>query len=168
MGAGLEEGTVRRPGDPGPVHVAPDQGESFWLLGDLYTIKVRGEDTGGAFGLWGMVAAPGSGPPLHIHHAEAESFYVLSGEFEFTADGRTFHATEGSLVYVPKGTPHTFKNVGKEEARAVVFVAPAGFERFFEEAGELATNLGKPLTTPTDLGRLLEIARRHRCEILGP
>ena len=70
------------------VHVPPGEGESVWLLGDTYTLKISGEQTGGAFTLLEAVVPLGGGPPPHIHHLEDEVFVVLEGELLFTTDGR--------------------------------------------------------------------------------
>src|SRR3954469_3996826 len=57
-----------------------DQGEAFWMLGMLQTIKIGREDTAGEFGLIEIVAPEGVGSPWHVHHEEDEWFQVLEGE----------------------------------------------------------------------------------------
>ena len=47
------------------IAVPPDGGAAVWLLGDTYTLKIAGEQTGGAFALLEAVVPPGSGPPPH-------------------------------------------------------------------------------------------------------
>ena len=51
----------------------------------------------------------------------------------------TVPAGAGTCVHVPKGTLHTFKNVGTSPSRVLGVITPGGFERFFLEAGEPAT-----------------------------
>ena len=65
------------------VLLNPGEGDSFWVLGDLYTFKVTGKQTNGAFTVVDQVIQPQSGPPPHIHHREDEAFYVLAGRFSF-------------------------------------------------------------------------------------
>jgi quercetin dioxygenase-like cupin family protein len=60
--------------------LAKDEGEAFWLLGMLETIKIGREDTGGRYGLIEILMPPGLGPPWHVHPEEDEWFYVLDGE----------------------------------------------------------------------------------------
>jgi len=55
----------------------PGIGKSLWVLGDLYTFKVVGEETGGAIAVLEVQVQPQNGPPPHIHHREDETFYVL-------------------------------------------------------------------------------------------
>ncbi len=66
-----------------------DEGEAFWLLGMLQTIKIGRDDTGGAYGLVEIVVPEGVGSPWHVHPEEDEWFYVLEGELTFwVADTR--------------------------------------------------------------------------------
>jgi quercetin dioxygenase-like cupin family protein len=131
------------------THVPPDEGKSVWMVGtDLITFKAASEDTDGAFALFDTVILPQGGPPLHIHHREDESFYVLRGQIEVFDDERTIRATTGSFVHIPKGTVHGFKNVGKEPARMLVLVTPAGLDKFFEEMGETGTDVSSPPPPP--------------------
>lgn len=64
---------------PAPGHHVPaGQGSTFHILGgDVVTIKLTGQETGGAFALLETVTPPGAGPPPHVHHREDETFYVL-------------------------------------------------------------------------------------------
>jgi hypothetical protein len=43
------------------------EGRSIWVVGDRYTVKASGNDTGGAFALSEAWVPPGNGPPPHIH-----------------------------------------------------------------------------------------------------
>ncbi len=65
------------------TYSAPGEGESVWVVGDLITLKLTSEDTGGAFSLFEGAIPPGGGPPPHVQHREDESFYVMEGQFEF-------------------------------------------------------------------------------------
>jgi mannose-6-phosphate isomerase-like protein (cupin superfamily) len=42
-------------------------------------------------------------------------------------------AGPGDLVYKPRGQWHTFWNAGDEQCRILEVIAPAGFEKFFDE-----------------------------------
>src|SRR5215204_3429666 len=107
------------------THVPPTGGETVWLVGDTYTTKISGRQTGGAFALCEGIVPPGGGPPPHTHHAEDETFVVLEGELIFQADGESQVASSGSVVYVPRGTVHTFSNVGIVPARMLFLYSPA-------------------------------------------
>ena len=51
------------------------------MVGDTYTILLKGEDTAGLYCLIDMHIPPGGGPPPHRHDFE-EMFAVLEGEIE--------------------------------------------------------------------------------------
>ncbi len=144
----------------------PQEGKSLWVLGDLYTFKLMGEDSGGSFALIEIQVQPQNGPPPHIHYREDESFYVLEGEFSFLHGDLTFKATAGSFVYIPKGTLHTFKNVGTSQGRFLVIITPAGFEKLFEEIGEPAMDKSSPPPfNPATIDKLLAIAPKYHLEV---
>ena len=44
-----------------------DEGEAFWLLGMLQTIKIGKNDTAGKYGLLEIVVPEGVGSPWHVH-----------------------------------------------------------------------------------------------------
>jgi quercetin dioxygenase-like cupin family protein len=140
--------------------LSPGEGRALWFVTDLYLTKMAGEDTGGAFTLFEVTAAPQSGPPPHIHYREDETYYILEGEFEFLDNDRTFVAGAGSLVYLPKGHLHMHRNAGDTLARALVLLAPAGMEKFIEEAGKPATDSSSlpPPPEEAELERVVTIA----------
>ena len=155
----------------GATHHAPREGRAFWIPGGmLVAFKATGEDTGGAYSLFELTAQPQGGPPPHKHRDD-EGFYVLEGEFEFLRGDGTIGANAGSFVHVPKGTVHTFKNVGPTPGRLLITASPAGpHERFFEEVGEPATDRTSPPASegPPDIEGLVAAAARHGIEILLP
>lgn len=144
------------------VHVPPGEGAAVWLVGDTYTTKISGAQTGGAFALCEAVVPPGGGPPPHTHHAEDETFVVLDGEIEFKADGNVRSAAAGSVVFVPRGVSHTFSNVGGAPARMLFLYAPAGMEGMFAEIGAPA-EAGVPAPPPSaeDVAKLLGAAAKY-------
>jgi quercetin dioxygenase-like cupin family protein len=131
--------------------------------GGPLTYKARGEQTGNSLTAWESVAEPGEGPPVHVHVRENEFMYVLDGLLRFLLADDMSEAPAGSFVFIPRGVPHTWQNVGKEPARILFGFSPAapGMERFFERAAELP-----------DETRLAEafgnFARDAGMEIVGP
>jgi mannose-6-phosphate isomerase-like protein (cupin superfamily) len=137
-----------REDDPGVVHVPPGGGRSVWFHGGLVTFYALGEDTGGAFTLFEEAIAPQDRALPHLHHEEDQAFYVLEGEHEFVCDGRTFAAKAGSFFYVPRGTTHSYENVGMEPGRLLILSTPAGgTERLFFDLGEPAAEGSPPPPT---------------------
>ena len=54
--------------------------------------------------------------------------------FSFVLGTKEFEATQGSFVFVPRGTRHGF--VPTAGARALLFIVPSGLEGFFRDLGE--------------------------------
>jgi len=68
---------------------------------------------------------PGGGMPyLHLHHEMEEAFYVLEGTIEYTRGDQTILATAGSMIQIPPGVAHKFRNVGAAQARHLALVTP--------------------------------------------
>ena len=76
---------------------------------------------------------PGQGPAAHSHANMEESFYVLEGQYEFRIGEESVRAGPGTLVFVPPGTAHSFRNVGPIMAQTLCICSPPGIERFFQE-----------------------------------
>ena len=143
----------------------PGEGKAVSVLGDRYTYKAVGEQTGGAYGLVETtVPAASSGPPPHVHRGEDEAFYVLEGELTVLIGDRTLSASAGSFAFVPRGTVHTFSNQGASDARFLVIISPAGFERAFEERAEVAPSADQP----PDMDRMMSIARKYNLDDRRP
>ena len=145
-------------------------GQAVWVVGDHYTIKASGEDTGGAFALIEVLVPPQSGPPPHVHRREDEAFYVLEGEFEVHIDNQRLTAGPGSWVTLANGSLHHFKNISQAPAQMLILATPAGLDQFFLEAGRVATDTSQEsgTATPNDIEKLLAIAPKYGIEIKLP
>ncbi|HVF79733.1 MAG TPA: cupin domain-containing protein [Solirubrobacteraceae bacterium] len=109
-----------------PVSLAP--GEGLWVetpVGGVLTFKVTAEQSNGALTAAETVAAPGEGPPLHVHPDEDELIYILEGAIRIKPADEMIDAAAGSFVFVPRGTAHTWQNVGAAPARFYFAVMPA-------------------------------------------
>lgn len=100
---------------------------------------------------------------------EDETFYVLEGDLTVHVDGEEITASAGSTVYIPRGTPHSFR-VDSETARLLVLNTPAGHERFFRAMGEPAAErtLPPPPEGPPDMDAMSRAAEDAGFRILGP
>ena len=150
------------------IHVPPSEGQMLWVVGELLTFKIGGQDADGAFVLAEEVTPPQGGPPPHLHTREDETFCVLEGELEFVVGERTLSASAGSVVYAPRGVLHGLRNVGTGHSRMIVIITPAGLEKFFEEVGEPVTDPSSPPEGPPDIERLVAVARKYGMEIPPP
>jgi len=151
--------------------LAANEGEAFWLLGMLQTVKAGKADTGGAFGMLEILVPPGHGSPWHVHPEEDEWFYVLDGNLTFYIGDTRQDLTTGGFAWGPKGVPHTFIGAGPGPTRALVGFAPMQFEGFLREVGQPAPvrALPPPLEgPPPSLEGLAPIAQRNGMIVLGP
>jgi len=154
-------------------YVPAGTGPVYWGPGDRVTFLVGGAESGGAcFIIEGMVP-PGGGPPPHVHHFEDESFYILQGTVTIQAAGRTFQASPGDFVHIPRGTVHSFRNDGKVDAKGLVIVSPAGpagLQKFFEESFYPATDRSAtpPPLTQELMGRMTAAAAKNGLEFVRP
>ena len=128
----------------GHYTLSPGEGDAFWILGDLMTIKAGRGQTSNAFTIGEFVSRPGSGPPPHIHHVEDEAFYVLEGELTGFCGDQEWNASPGSFIWLPRGIAHSFSVASETEARVLFITAPAGFETWVTEVAEPAQALTLP------------------------
>ena len=123
---------------------------------DVTELLATRDQTGGALGLFRQTIAPKSGPPTHIHQAEDEFFYVVKGEFKVKLGDRIMSVPAQSVVFVPRGTPHSFQNIGTEPGVLLVGVTPGGFERMFKERQGVDAETNRA------------IMKKHNMEEVGP
>ena len=150
----------------------PGQGEAWWWIGMLATIKATAEQTGGRYTLVEILVPEGFASPLHVHHQEDEGFGILEGEMTFYVGDQTIKAQPGSFLFGPKGVPHAF-TVDSGPARLLFVLSPGGFEDLVREMGEPARERTIPAApeAPPDeaqMERMAAIAARYGNEILGP
>lgn len=156
--------------DQNGLFVQPDQGRSYYFGQDLYIFKAIGEETGEAYALCEVIVAPQGGTPPHRHHRENESFYIQEGEIEFQLDNRVLTATAGTFLHSPKEQLHRFTNTTTTPAKMLIWVTPAGFEKFIAEVGKAVNGqitTGASLT-PEDLDKILTTAPKYGIEIIPP
>ena len=150
-----------------PILLNNGEGRSYWVLGDLYTFKVTGKETGGAFTIIDQVIQPQGGPPPHIHHREDEAFYIHEGTFSFLCGEKEAVFEAGSFVYIPKGTLHTFRNIGQQPGKLMVVITPAGLENFFYAVGSAAEGTSQPPAfDPATLDKGMRLAKEYHMEVM--
>lgn len=151
--------TVRQPGE----------GESFAVVGDVYRFLVTSAETGGRYACWHGTIFPGGGPPPHVHTREEEAFYVLRGTLAAYDDGARAEAGPGSLIILPRGSRHWFKNETAEPVELLMLIAPAGGEGLFREVGRPWPDATRaPVVDPGEIARLIAAAPRYGIELQVP
>lgn len=134
------------------------------LVGDTYTVLLRGDDTAQRFTLIDMHIPPGGGPPPHRHDFE-ETFIILEGEMEATFRGEKRTVGAGETVHIPANAPHQFHNKSDQPVRLLCICSPAGQEKFFAEVGvPVATRTAAPPKLDEDA----QAAFKAKSEALAP
>ena len=154
----------------GHYTLAAGEGDAFWIVGDLMTMKAGRVQTGNAFAVGEFMSRPGSGPPPHIHHVEDEAFYVLEGALAGFCGDQQWHASPGSFVWLPRGIVHGFTVASDTPAKVLFITAPAGFEQFVAEVAQPAESLTlpPPPTGPPDIEKLVAAGHKIGHEYLPP
>jgi quercetin dioxygenase-like cupin family protein len=142
------------------LFLSPGEGSSVSFRGVTVTCKVDSGTTGGTWALFEHITEPGSAePPPHWHEKTDETFYVVEGRIRLRAGDRTETLLPGAVAFVPRGTLHTFSNVGDSRARMLVHVSPGGLEGYFQDVVDLVSREG--LWPPADRRRFLELLARY-------
>lgn len=158
------------------IAVGPDEGKALFVLGDVVTFKITGEDSDDAYFLTEIRSLPGGGPAFLHTHIPHETFWILEGDYEVYGqdeDGEkyTIEAAVGSTVHVPGNVPHGFKNVGETPGRLLALYAPVVHQfEFFKEIGvAMESTLAElPFDQMPNNDRILEVLAKHQMRLLEP
>jgi len=140
---------------------SPDA-ETIRPFGIDMRVMIAAAQTGGMCSVLIGELKPGEGPPQHLHRGHDEYFFVLESTISLVVDGNESTVVPSTLVFVPRGTTHSFKNIGASTARLLEWTAPGENERYFLAVYETEVNGG------FDPKRLAEINERFATEFIGP
>ncbi len=120
---------------------------------------------GGALGLPDFFeehSARGDGPPRHRHPWPSWEI-VVEGTIRVVIAEQEFRLGPGDSIYVPPNAPHGYV-VESERARIIgVNQSDGRFPRMQRQAAPLMT-----AATGPDMPRILELAKAHGVDVLGP
>lgn len=141
------------------------EGETVNPLDLSFKWKVKGADTGFAFGIYEMVIQPGQQVPIHIH-PYPEFFYVLEGRIDVMgldpAGTLTYlPVSAGECANAPSNAPHGTGNRSTAPAR---FLSVSNYEhqKGFDDYQEiLNTPEGKGLTDEQKAAVLMNCFARY-------
>ena len=145
-----------------PILQHAAEGRVLECLGTRCIIRVPSAATGGAMAMVEVRVPPGDGPPMHLHRREEEGFHVLEGCFRFWCGDRAWTGGQGATVLLPRGVPHTFRNIGDAPGRLLVTLTPGGFEGFFEGCA------ARGLRVPENAAELVALGAEFDLEFTGP
>ncbi len=138
--------------EPTTTVIGPEDGKFHDFGGLNVRFMAWAEQTGGGFSLVEHPIAPRAlCAPLHRHSNEDEYSFVLEGRMGAQLGDDVLVAEVGDFVFKPRHQWHTFWNPGDEPTRILEVISPGGFERYFDELGEL---LKSPDFRPEQIGVL--------------
>ena len=143
-----------------PLIIQPGTGKDLNAFGNVLSVMLSGEQTGGTISIMSELTPPGAGPPLHRHNREDEIFIVIEGQISYFANDVWSEVGPGGLVYLPKGAAHTYRNIGTTPSRHWIITTPSGFENFFAKCAEEFTSPDGP-----DQMRIIDIHHQHGIEV---
>ena len=118
---------------------APRGGASYEWENDHIFVKVRAQDTGGAYTLVEDNLTASFALGLHLHRHHSETFYILDGSVDFFVEDRWMTAEAGACLHVPPGVPHASRTTpGCTAAKMLMIFQPSGFDGFLAELAGLS------------------------------
>lgn len=100
--------------------------------------------------------------PLDAAVTAGQAWYVLQGRVRVREGDAEIDGEPGSFVLAPRGVAHTFARLPGDDLKLLLFIAPAGLERMFDEVANLSEGEQQD---PSVLG---DIAARYGVQALGP
>lgn len=126
----------------------------------LKILNQPGDDAGYAL----LEASHPAGEPRirdHVHTRHEETFVVLAGQYEVRLGDDIVVARAGDFVFIPRGTPHTYRNGGSTPARVLNIISPP-------DGVELLADLGALAQVDVDEDALVELHARHNAILVNP
>lgn len=120
----LEPGQAR----PGRVPLPPE-----------FAVKASTDDAEGRLSLLEVTVARDI--PRHTHHVADECIYVLVGELGVEFADRTYTATAGMFVLLPRGVPHALRCASEPPPRVLQISSPGGWECYLEDLFEAGSTV---------------------------
>jgi mannose-6-phosphate isomerase-like protein (cupin superfamily) len=154
--------------------VPPGEGSrQTFMPGELFTWKISGAESDGAIDFGELTMTPDVGAPEHIHHANDEAYYILDGTYRFKIADTISEAAAGAFVFIPRGVPHAWTNIGDQPGHVTVMFTPGGMTGYFRELEPLLPELMAAMpdlskVDPDLLAKAEDIMRRHGYELVGP
>ena len=150
--------------------VEPNGGETLVLNNITITFKVISEMSNDQLGVYEIKLPPMAiGANLHYHRFMDETFIVNEGIVTLLVADKVHKAGPGTIIYVPRFTPHGFRNDTDKEVKLTLVFNPSqkreGFFRGLHETlSEVPVNPEKYLklynkydSFPVDTSNMLPI-----------
>lgn len=120
---------------------APGEGEVLEIGGSKITFKVTSALSNDQLGVYEIALAPNTiGAQLHYHRFMDETFIVNEGVLTVKHGATEVEAKAGTVIYIPRFTPHAFANRSAARTVATLIFNPAAKrEGFFHGLQRILT-----------------------------
>lgn len=125
-------------------------------------VEVDSKTTNGAAAVLRVFVPAGEGAAPHVHSREDEVFEVVRGHYRFRHGEHEVDAPVGTIVFMPRGIPHLYRNIANEPGEHVLTLIPGGLENMFREVSS------SNLELPRDIDKYAEIALKYGVTLLPP
>src|SRR5579871_3944339 len=89
----------------------PGEGKTLRIGGSSLTLKITSDMTDNQLGVYEIAMEPNTvGAQLHYHRFMDETFIVVGGTLTVQHGTETVQAPAGTVIHVPRFTPHGFSN----------------------------------------------------------
>ncbi len=133
------------------VIISPDKGEKLELNTISITFKVTSELSNDQLGVYEISLPPMAiGAKLHYHRFMDETFIVNKGTLTIQVGDKEYQAKPETVAYIPRFTPHGFKNDTNETVKLTLIFNPSQkregfFKGLYETLNETPINQEKYL-----------------------
>ena len=132
-----------------PILSAPNAGDKYGFPGTTFYHRTKSSETNEVFSVIELVTEPRQGVATHVHQYEDELVYIIDGEIEVMLGEQKMNAGAGIMALLPRGIPHSFRNVGNRPSRILDVILPGKFDNYFVELGKLY-RAGEPSSEQMD------------------
>ncbi len=106
--------------------INPEEGEKLALNTIEIVFKITSEMSNDQLGIYEIVLPPMEiGAKLHYHRFMDETFIVNEGILTVQVGDKEYRAKPGTIAYVPRFTPHGFKNDTNEAVKLTLVFNPS-------------------------------------------
>jgi quercetin dioxygenase-like cupin family protein len=106
--------------------LGPTDGEVLPIKGSTITLKVTSAMSNDQLGVYEIAMEPETiGARLHYHRFMDETFIVHEGTLTVQHGHQETEAQAGSVIYIPRFTPHGFANRSKSPVKLMLIFNPA-------------------------------------------
>jgi quercetin 2,3-dioxygenase len=123
------------PAGQSPFFLRCGEGPRHELAGQLQTLLVGADQTGGTCTMTTVEMPKGRGLPAHVHEDTHEALMVLEGRVGVTLDGQEHVLTRGDTASIPAGAEHAYTGAA-HYTKVLTMSSPGGLERLISTAGE--------------------------------